>query len=136
MKFIIKWIKNNKKISFSIIALLALLIFVLYPGNDITCLDIVPPCDSQCSICPGRRCVKNGYSPFGTQAHLDFHSKRKLPNYKIWTSYGNYLSLLAGEVRNHTGGMGKDDGMDPDSGIGRQMDHHNGRTVPHVPGIL
>ena len=43
MKFIIKWIKNNKKISFSIIALLALLIFVLYPGNDITCLDIVPP---------------------------------------------------------------------------------------------
>lgn len=88
------------------------------------------PCDSQCSICPGRRCVKNGYSPFGTQAHLDFHSKRKLPNYKIWPSYGNYLSLLAGEVRNHTGGMGKDDGMDPDSGIGRQMDHHNGARYP------
>lgn len=38
-----KWIKNNKKTSFSIIALLALLIFFLYPGNDITCLDIVPP---------------------------------------------------------------------------------------------
>lgn len=57
-----------------------------------------PPRDSQCSICPGRKCVKNGYSPFGTQAHLDFHSKRKLPNYKIWPSYGNYLSLLAGET--------------------------------------
>ena len=40
---IIKWIKNNKKISFFIITLLTLLIFLLYPGNDITCLDRVSP---------------------------------------------------------------------------------------------
>lgn len=38
-----KWIQNHKKISLFITALLTLLIFFLYPGNDITCLDRVSP---------------------------------------------------------------------------------------------
>lgn len=64
----IKWIKNNKRIVFSIIALLILLIFFLYPDNDITSLDIDPPMTANIQT-----------SPAGDELKIDLpNSERKL----------------------------------------------------------
>lgn len=84
MNSIIKWIKNNKRISFSIIALLILLIFFLYPGNDITCLDIDTPPTAH---------IQNAQA--GDVLEIDLpHSERKLT--LIFIPKGRYPMAMSG----------------------------------------
>lgn len=84
MNNIKKWIKNNKKISIFIIAFLTLLIFFIYPGNDITCLDISP------SATPDIQSARAGDV---LQIGLP-HSERKLT--LIFIPEGSYPSAKSG----------------------------------------